>query len=220
MPNVNKVVYGNNTIIDLTSDTVTPNDVLRGATFHDRSGTSQTGTVDIHTMTPTPNASLTRSDLQTAIASAVTEGGINDDVVSAWAVGNWSNTMTQRVIYSGTIAVGDTGIGTWVSDSELAALRAESDLTVREAMETTGTGGYGWWKDSHFLGLDAYNDYEIKIKYKLQSNDEVITLGGFILDTDTGCLCIKFGSEIQNAGNVVAVDVTITQNNISSSGGS
>lgn len=171
-----------------------------------------------HTMTPTPSASLTRADLQTAVASAVTEGGINDDVVSAWAVGNWSNTMTNRVIYSGTIAVGDTGIGTWLTDAQLTALRAESDITAREALEV-GTGGYGWWKDSHFLGLDAYNDYEIKIKYKLQDTDEVITLGGFILDTDTGCLCIKFGSAIKNAGNVVAVDVTITQNNISSSGG-
>ena len=172
-----------------------------------------------HTMTPTPSASLNRAALQTAIASAVTEGGINDDVVSAWAVGNWSNTMTNRVIYSGTIAVGDTGIGTWPTDSQLAALRAESDLTAREAMETTGTGGYGWWKDSHFLGLDQYDDYEIKMKYKLQTNDEIITLGGFILDTDTGCLCIKFGSAIVNTGNVVAVDITITQNNISSSGG-
>ena len=172
-----------------------------------------------HTMTPTPNASLTISDLRTAIAAAITEGGINDDVVSAWAMGKWSNTMTNRVIYSGTIAVGDTGIGIWPTESQLAALRAESDLTAREAMETTGTGGYGWWKDSHFLGLDQFDDYEIKMKYKLQNNDEIITLGGFILDTDTGCLCIKFGSEIQNAGNVVAVDIIVTQNNVSSSGG-
>lgn len=217
MPNVNKVVYGNDTLIDLTSDTVTPNDVLRGATFHDRSGTSQTGAVDTHTMTPTPNASLTRADLQTAIASAVTEGGINDDVVSAWAVGTWSNTLTSRVVYSGTIAVGDTGIGTWLNDTQLATLRAETDPTAREALEV-GTGGYGWWKDSHFIIPDT-SDYEIKFKYKLKDDGEIITLGGYILDTETGCMCIKFGSEIINTGNVVAVDIVITQNNISSSGG-
>lgn len=184
--------------------------------FLRQDGTWQIPSSGGHTMTPTPSASLNRAALQTAVASAVTEGGINDDVVSAWAIGTWSNTMTNRVIYSGTIAVGDTGIGTWLTDDQLTALRAESNLTTRKSTET---GTYGWWYDSHFLGLDAYNDYEIKIKYKLQSNDEVITLGGFILDTDTGCLCIKFGSAIKNAGNVVAVDITITQNNISSSGG-
>ena len=171
-----------------------------------------------YTMTPTPSASLTRSDLRTAIASAVTEGGANDDVVSAWAVGNWSNTMTQRVIYSGTITVGDTGIGEWINNSDIATLRAESDLTAREALETTGTGGYGWWKDSHFIIPSGY-DYDIKFKFEPHENGEVVTLGGYILDDETGCLCIKFGSPIVNAGTKIAVDVTITQNNISSSGG-
>lgn len=219
MPNVNKVIYGNDTIIDLTSDTVTPNDVLRGATFHDRSGTSQTGIVDTHTMTPTPNASLTLADLRTAIASALTEGGINDDVVSAWAVGMWSNTMTYRVVYNGTIAVGDTGIGTWISDSEVEDLRAESDLEVREEEETTGTDGLGWWKDNHFKIPSGY-DHDIEFMYDSGETGEIITNGGYILDTDTGCLCMKFGSPIKNTGNKIAVDITITQNNISSSGGS
>ena len=217
----NKVVYGNTTLIDLTQDDVTEADVLSGKTFHKANGVRSVGTASpggSYEMTPPPNASLTRSDLQTAIAAAVTEGGINDDVVSAWAIGTWSNTLTCRVVYSGTIAVGDTGIGTWPTDSQLAVLRAESDLTVREAMETTGTGGYGWWKDSHFVIPNAY-DYEIKFKYKLKDDGEIITLGGYILDTETGCMCIKFGSEIINSGNVVAVDVMIVQNNISSSGG-
>lgn len=171
-----------------------------------------------HNMSPAPNASLTLSDLKTAIAAAVLEGGANDDVVSAWAVGNWSNTMTKRVIYSGTIAVGDTGIGEWVTDADLETLRAETDPAVREAMETTGTGGYGWWKDSHFIIPSGY-DYDIKFKFEPHENGEIVTLGGYILDDETGCLCIKFGSAIANAGTKIAVDITITQNNISSSGG-
>ena len=170
-----------------------------------------------HTMTPTPSASLTRADLQTAIASAVTEGGINDDVVSAWSVGNWSNTMTYRVVYSGTIAIGDTGIGTWLTDAQLTALKAETDPVAREALEV-GTGGYGWWKDTHFIIPSGY-DYELKFKFEPHENGEIITLGGYLLDTETGCLCIKFGSAIANTGSVIAVDITLTQNNISSSGG-
>lgn len=40
----NKVVYGNRTLIDLTSDTVTEDALIRGYTAHDKSGTIITGT--------------------------------------------------------------------------------------------------------------------------------------------------------------------------------
>ena len=43
---VNKVVYGNRTLIDLTSDTVTKDKILSGFTSHDKSGTIITGTCD------------------------------------------------------------------------------------------------------------------------------------------------------------------------------
>lgn len=42
--NVNKVIYGGKTLIDLTSDTVTADKVLEGITYHDKSGASGTGT--------------------------------------------------------------------------------------------------------------------------------------------------------------------------------
>lgn len=41
---INKVVYGGNTLIDLTGDTVTADKVLEGFTTHDKSGASITGT--------------------------------------------------------------------------------------------------------------------------------------------------------------------------------
>lgn len=46
MPNqyVNKVIYGGNTLIDLTGDTVTSADVLSGVKFHLPSGANGTGT--------------------------------------------------------------------------------------------------------------------------------------------------------------------------------
>ena len=43
-PYVNKVVYGNETLIDLSDDTVTSSSLLSGYTAHDRSGASITGT--------------------------------------------------------------------------------------------------------------------------------------------------------------------------------
>lgn len=44
-PYVNKVVYGNNTLIDLTSDTVTADKLAQGYTAHDSSGAAITGTM-------------------------------------------------------------------------------------------------------------------------------------------------------------------------------
>lgn len=41
----NKVVYGDRTLIDLTSDSVTPSSLLEGETAHDRSGAQITGTL-------------------------------------------------------------------------------------------------------------------------------------------------------------------------------
>lgn len=44
-PNVNKVVYGNDTLIDLTSDTVTASTLMQGYTAHDKSGARIVGNV-------------------------------------------------------------------------------------------------------------------------------------------------------------------------------
>lgn len=43
-PYVNKVVVNNNTLIDLSNDTVTPEDVMEGVTFHDATGALRVGT--------------------------------------------------------------------------------------------------------------------------------------------------------------------------------
>lgn len=44
--NINKVVYGDQVLIDLTGDTATAASVLAGSTFHDASGALVTGTCD------------------------------------------------------------------------------------------------------------------------------------------------------------------------------
>ena len=42
---INKVIYDNTTLIDLTSDTATADDVVSGKTFHLRDGSIATGTI-------------------------------------------------------------------------------------------------------------------------------------------------------------------------------
>ena len=49
---VNKVVFGNDTLLDLTSDTVTANDVKSGVTFHDRTGAPLSGQFSPTLITP------------------------------------------------------------------------------------------------------------------------------------------------------------------------
>lgn len=46
---VNQVIYGGETLIDLTGDTVTPATLLAGTTAHDASGNQITGTLSRQT---------------------------------------------------------------------------------------------------------------------------------------------------------------------------
>ena len=55
---VNKVVYGNNTIIDLTGDTVEAGKMLAGYTAHDKSGATITGTCDFDSNTQDATAAV------------------------------------------------------------------------------------------------------------------------------------------------------------------
>lgn len=48
--NINKVIYGNQTLIDLTNDSVTPQTLLEGETAHDRSGAQITGSAVVNTV--------------------------------------------------------------------------------------------------------------------------------------------------------------------------
>ena len=62
-PCVSKIIYGNNTLIDLTSDDVTADKVLAGYHCHDASGAQITGTAGAYidgstTVIPSSQASI------------------------------------------------------------------------------------------------------------------------------------------------------------------
>ena len=46
-PYINKVIYGDRVLLDLTNDTVTESSVLKGVTFHKADGTEAVGTLEI-----------------------------------------------------------------------------------------------------------------------------------------------------------------------------
>ena len=152
---------------------------------------SSASSVDIKPpVSPTPTESTVVSALTTGTSSASTEAA------SAYAVQQWSNSDTKRFTRTITAsASGITGIGDW-------------DDTTNEA---------DWWQDDAFKLPDSANSKNIDIAFKFDpqvNNGEVVVLGGYILDTTTGKLCIKFANTVYNA-QLIAVDITYTRNNYS-----
>lgn len=70
---INKVIFGDETLIDLTSDTVKPSLLMSGITAHDCAGTSITGTVIARTASDIEVAGPTISVPSGAYPSAVTK---------------------------------------------------------------------------------------------------------------------------------------------------
>jgi hypothetical protein len=68
---VSKVVFGGQTLIDLTQDTVKDNKLLRGTTAHDASGTPITGTCDFDVDSSEANA----QDEEVLITKTFARGG-------------------------------------------------------------------------------------------------------------------------------------------------
>lgn len=60
---VNKVVINDNTVLDLTGDTVTPSDLREGVTAHDATGMKITGTRPATSGTDTSDATATAGDI-------------------------------------------------------------------------------------------------------------------------------------------------------------
>lgn len=131
---INKVVYGGNTLIDLTSDTVTASDVLTGVTFHLPSGATGTGSCAYDV----DSSSCTAVVAEVLATKTFAKGG---SVLTG--------TMTNRGAVSGiisdktvpyTIPQGyHDGSGTCTLDSaSLAALIPEN---IRENIEILGITG-------------------------------------------------------------------------------
>lgn len=88
---INKVVYGNDTLIDLTNDTVEASNLLEGETAHDRSGSPVTGTAKQgHVVQNSSGTDMTqRSKLQFADAE------VSDDSTNGKTVVTVVREMTR-----------------------------------------------------------------------------------------------------------------------------
>jgi hypothetical protein len=148
-----------------------------------------------HTMLPASGSA--ESTIVSTINGAT---NTNTNVSSLYSIQKWTNEKRIRKVITGTTpigsaSIGSTGIGKW-DDS------ASPD-------EST------WWYDAAFKIPNNRNDIDLSLKFD-PSSGEPVTLGGYILDTTTGKLCIKFGNSIATPANAkIAVDITYTRNEFS-----
>lgn len=91
---VNKVIYGGQTLIDLTSDTVTASDILTGKKAHDKSGAQITGTCSYDADTSDANA--TAAEILATKTAYVAGSKITGSMPNRGAVTGTISTKTQQ----------------------------------------------------------------------------------------------------------------------------
>lgn len=165
---VNKIIYGGETLIDLTGDTATTDTVLSGYIFHDRAGNEATGTCTFDSDT---------SDA-TAVASQILKSQ------TAYAQGNKvTGSMENRGSVTGTISTkaGQYTIPVGYHDGSgkvsISATEQAKIVSANIAEGVTILGVTG----SHKSGAD-----EVK-----QSKTVTPTKDGFDVNPDSGYTCLS-----------------------------
>lgn len=144
---INKVIYGNDTLIDLTGDTATQADVLSGATFHDASGTLRTGTLDISTkadltvIAPTFDTSTAYTKGQYVTYQGKLYICVYDHPAGAWASNHFSETTATNRIKINTDDIAD--LNTLINDNNVCNYlnHIVTDGTVNDIIVTVNDDG-------------------------------------------------------------------------------
>lgn len=145
---VNKVVYNNNTLIDLTSDTVDATKLLKGYTAHDKKGVKITGTYEESKPTGSKNITTNGTYDVTNYASAV----VNVPVPSGYVKPSGNIDITTSGKYDvtnyATATVEVSGGGNYENGDELTY--GEAVVGYKVYGDDNNTDGYS----THFYSLD------------------------------------------------------------------
>ena len=174
---VNKVIYGSDTLIDLTSDTVTAADVAAGRTLHLASGASVTGTAS-YAAAPENNGNADRTNAMlfgsvdstsTATAFTATVAGL-DKLVDGTCIYLRNHVVTSASGFTLNV----NGLGAKPCYSNLT--NATRDTTIFNVAysfifiydSSLNSGGGGWWI---YRGYDANTN---TIGYQLRTNSSTL----------------------------------------------
>lgn len=89
---VNKVVYGQNVLVDLTGDSVTPDKLAKGETAHDASGEQITGTLEAGSGGSDNNCEAYNITSASAVLNFKASG-----TVKVWGYGYYSSGYTTTI---------------------------------------------------------------------------------------------------------------------------
>ena len=103
MANANQVIVNGETILDLRSDTVTPETLQKGYTAHDKSGTKITGTLEASSVSvqPTKSITITSNGTATITPDAGYDAMSSVDVTVNVSGGGGVETVTLKVVPDG-----------------------------------------------------------------------------------------------------------------------
>ena len=128
MSEINKVIYGGNTLIDLTGDTVTVSDLAYGKTAHDKSGTVITGTNTNDS--DTTDATASAAEILSTKTAYVNKNKIVGEMPNRGAVTGTISTLSSYTIQngyhdgSGTVSIDSTEAG------KIVAANIKSGVTI------------------------------------------------------------------------------------------
>lgn len=132
---ISKVVYGNQTLIDLTSDTITPSDLRDGVTAHSADGSSITGTNTNDSDTTDANA--TAAEILSSKTAYVNKNKITGEMPNRGAVTGVISSLNDA--YSIQNGYHDGSGSVDIDSTEKAKIIAGNIKSGVEILGVTGT---------------------------------------------------------------------------------
>lgn len=124
--NANQVIVNGETIIDLTADTVTPNDLVKGVTAHDKGGTAIVGTVEVGS----PKSNI--GDISTSFVESTVLGS---DYKSITLTGKSSTDVLMRKGSEYSLASTSSNFG----DATVSDVAKGKTFTSKTGLKQVGT---------------------------------------------------------------------------------
>lgn len=132
---INKVIYGNDTLIDLTADTITASDLLSGKTAHDKSGATITGSCTFDA--DTSDADATASEILNTKTAYVNGSKVTGSMPNRGAVTGSISTVAGTYSIQNGYHDGSGTVG--IDSTEQAKIIAGNIKDGVEILGVTGT---------------------------------------------------------------------------------